>query len=178
MVQDSALGSYSYSASRYSYSYSIRSSATVRWTRRVSIDTIRFKSDFPSNLEEPVLVFEALLAVPFGDIQRNRLCSTQPLVASRSIDAGKRLGEAIRERNVVERVAINIEAFMIESWFCHHDPFEYEYEYRCPEYEYDCPDERVLDRRRERTSPHRAPDRRGDPAQSRNLRRHARHWPT
>ena len=30
---------------------------------------------------------------------------------------------------------------MIESWFRHHDPFEYEYEYRCTEYEYDCPDE-------------------------------------
>jgi hypothetical protein len=26
---------------------------------------------------------------------------------------------------------------MIKCWFCHHDPFEYEYEYRCTEYEYD-----------------------------------------
>jgi hypothetical protein len=26
---------------------------------------------------------------------------------------------------------------MIESWLCHHDPFEYEYEYRCTEYEYE-----------------------------------------
>ena len=26
---------------------------------------------------------------------------------------------------------------MIESWFRHHDPFEYEYEYRCTEYEYE-----------------------------------------
>jgi hypothetical protein len=32
---------------------------------------------------------------------------------------------------------------MIESRFCHHDPFEYEYEYRCTEYEYDLPDERL-----------------------------------
>ena len=31
---------------------------------------------------------------------------------------------------------------MIERRFCHHDPVEYEYEYRCTEYEYDCPDER------------------------------------
>ncbi len=30
---------------------------------------------------------------------------------------------------------------MIESWFRHHDPFEYEY--RCTEYEYDCPEERL-----------------------------------
>ncbi len=30
---------------------------------------------------------------------------------------------------------------MIERRFCHHDPVEYEYEYRCTEHEYDCPDE-------------------------------------
>jgi hypothetical protein len=34
---------------------------------------------------------------------------------------------------------------VIEGRFCHHDPFEYEYEYRCTEYEYDCPDERHVD---------------------------------
>jgi hypothetical protein len=37
--------------------------------------------------------------------------------------------------------SINFESFMIERRFCHHDPVEYEYEYRCTEYEYDCPDE-------------------------------------
>jgi hypothetical protein len=26
---------------------------------------------------------------------------------------------------------------MIERRFCHHDPVEYEYEYRCTEYEYE-----------------------------------------
>ena len=31
---------------------------------------------------------------------------------------------------------------LIESWFRHHDPFEYEY--RCTEYEYDCPDESTI----------------------------------
>ena len=31
---------------------------------------------------------------------------------------------------------------MIERRFCHHDPVEFEYEYRCTEYEYDCPAER------------------------------------
>ena len=30
---------------------------------------------------------------------------------------------------------------MIDRRFCHHDPVEYEYEYRCTEYEYDCPGE-------------------------------------
>jgi hypothetical protein len=39
--------------------------------------------------------------------------------------------------------SINVESFMIERRFCHHDSveYEYEYEYRCTEYEYDCPDE-------------------------------------
>ena len=42
----------------------------------------------------------------------------------------------------LNRKAINIESFVVESQFCHHAPFEYEYEYRCTEYEYDLPDER------------------------------------
>lgn len=77
-----------------------------------------------SNLEEPIFVFKALFAAPFCDIQRNRLCSTQPLVASRSIDTGKRPGDAIRESNVVNRDAINIKPFMIKCSVCHHDLFE------------------------------------------------------
>ncbi|MBN1854040.1 MAG: hypothetical protein JW829_15020, partial [Pirellulales bacterium] len=43
--------------------------------------------------------------------------------------------------HIIDRESIHVEPLMIESWYCHHDPFEYEYEYRCTEYEYDCPDE-------------------------------------
>ena len=74
--------------------------------------------------------------------------SAKPLVASGSIDTGKRLGDTIRERNVINRETIKVKSFMVEGWLCHHASFEYEYEYeyRCTEYEYDCPEERPSSR--------------------------------
>ena len=50
-VQDSALGSYSYSATRYSYSIRSSATASVRWISRVSIDMIRLKSNFPRRFD-------------------------------------------------------------------------------------------------------------------------------
>lgn len=41
-----------------------------------------------------------------------------------------------------DRQSIDVQSFMIESRFYHHDPFEYEY--RCTENEYDCPNELIV----------------------------------
>jgi len=103
----------------------------------------KFQGRPASDLTKTVLVLETLLSIALGDVQRNRLSRTQPLITSMSIRPAKRLGDRIRKRHVNDREPINLESFMIASWFCHHDPFEYEYEYRCTvyEYEYDCPDE-------------------------------------
>ena len=40
------------------------------------------------------------------------------------------LAMPVREGDVLDRETINVESFVVESWFVHHDPFEYEYEYR------------------------------------------------
>ncbi len=45
--------------------------------------------------------------------------------------------DAERKRDVINRQSINVQSFMIERRFCHHDPFEYEYEHRCTEHEHD-----------------------------------------
>ena len=58
-------------------------------------------------------------------------------------DATEGSDDLVRQRNVVDRGTINVQSFMVESRFCHHASFEYEYEYRCTEYEYDCPDEQA-----------------------------------
>jgi hypothetical protein len=79
---------------------------SVRWINRVSIDTIRLSSDLPcrcdsaaiadtdivnrgtfqgratGNLEEAILVFQALLAVSLGNVQRDRLRRSQSLVSA------------------------------------------------------------------------------------------------
>lgn len=57
----------------------------------------------------------------------------EALITGRSIDSGQPLGNAIRERDMVNRETIDVEPFVVE-------PLEYEHEYRCTEYEYDLPD--------------------------------------
>ncbi len=92
-----------------------------------------------SDFKESIFVLETLFPIAFGNIQWNRLRRTQPLVTSLTIRPAERFSDLIRECHLSDRQSMNIESFMIESRFCHHDPFEYEY--RCTEYEYDCLDE-------------------------------------
>jgi hypothetical protein len=128
---------------------------SVRWINRVSIDTIHFNSDLPRRLilhqlrriqqahhgskrilgpnrvqfERSDSCLQALLAVAFGDVKRNRLSSSEPVIACWSIY------NATREGNVVDRKTIHVKACVIEDWFVYQNPFEYEY--RFTEYDYD-----------------------------------------
>ena len=88
------------------------------------MDTIRFSSDLPrrfdspsmadkadivnrgtferraaGNLEEPVFVLHALLAISLGDLQRDGLRCSQPLVSEVPLITTKRLRNRIRECN-------------------------------------------------------------------------------
>jgi hypothetical protein len=75
------------------------------------------------DLERSILVLEALLSVSLGNVQPDRLCSTQPLIASMSIDARQRFRGSIRIRDIVDRKSTNVESFMVEDWFGHQGPF-------------------------------------------------------
>lgn len=106
------------------------------------MDRSTFECRAASDLEESILVLEALFTVALGDVQRNRLGPSQPLVTGRSIHSGQSGGDVVRKRNLLNRKTINVQTFVVESRLGHRGPFEYEYEYSCTEYEYDLPDER------------------------------------
>jgi hypothetical protein len=54
------------------------------------------------DLEESILILETLLSVPLGNIQRNRLRRTQPLVSSMAIDARQGFRDAKRRGDVLD----------------------------------------------------------------------------
>jgi hypothetical protein len=88
---------------------------------------------------ESSITSQTLFAIALSDVQWDRLRSAKPLVTSLSINAAQRLGDAIRERDVINGETVNVESFVVENRWRHRGPFEYEYEYRCTEYEYDSP---------------------------------------
>ena len=59
----------------------------------------------------------------------------KPVIACVAIDSRRRFCDAIRDGGIVNREAIDVESFVIESWFGLH--YVFEYAYRCTEYEYD-----------------------------------------
>jgi hypothetical protein len=79
-----------------------------------------------------ILVPETLLAITLSDVQWDRLSRT-PLITSLSIGHALQFRNLMRERYIIDRPSINVESFLIEGRFWYHEPFEYKYEYACPD---------------------------------------------
>ncbi len=79
-----------------------------------------FQGRTTSHIEKTISIFETSLPVTLGNIQRNRLCRSKPLVARMMMKAPKILRYSERGSDINDREAINIQPIVIKDLFDHH----------------------------------------------------------
>ena len=82
-----------------------------------------FQRRTASNIEKAITIFETSLAVAVGNVRRNRLCRTNPLVASITMNAVDILRDRERESDLIDREATIIQSIVIKDWFGHRRSF-------------------------------------------------------
>ena len=85
-----------------------------------------FRSRTACDFNESILVLETLLAIALGNGKRCRRRSEQPWMMSLAIRSAERFRDRIRGCFLGGRQSINVESFLIEGRFSHHDPLEEE----------------------------------------------------
>jgi len=83
------------------------------------LDRSTFERRATCDVEEPVPIFEAAFAIALGDVQRNRLGGTKPLISGVAADAVERLGVAEGRGDVVDGEPVNVEAIVVKDGFSH-----------------------------------------------------------
>jgi|LakMenE01Jun11ns_1017448.scaffolds.fasta_scaffold9959397_13 hypothetical protein len=83
-----------------------------------------FRSRTACDFNESIRVLKTLLAIVLGNGKRCRRRSEQPWMMSLAIRSVERFGDRIRGCFLGGQQSINVESFLIESRFSHHDPFE------------------------------------------------------
>jgi len=109
------------------------------------LDRSTFERRATCDVEEPVPIFEAAFAIALGDVQRNRLGGTKPLISGVAADAVERLGVAEGRGDVVDGEPVNVEAIVVKDGFSHGSVVSSRSTSTGlrPEYEYDSLPERV-----------------------------------
>ena len=83
------------------------------------LDRGTFERRTASDVEKSVAVLKGPFAVALGDVQRDRLGGTEPLVTGVAMDAGKRFGVGELGRNIVDGETVNIESVVVEDGLGH-----------------------------------------------------------